>query len=180
MIYIFLADGFEEIEALTTIDVLRRAELDITMVGLDNIEITGAHNIKVIADIKSDNIETDKITALILPGGMTGTINLQKSKVVNNAIDFCINNNKIIGAICAAPIILGEKGLLKGKNAVCYPGLEEKLIEANIINSQVVVDGNITTAKGAGASMEFALSLVEQLKDKNTVGKLKESMQWKI
>ena len=181
MIYVFLASGFEEIEALTPVDLLRRCELDVKTVGINSQCITGSNGISVLCDIDDNEIVLDEnIDMIILPGGMPGTLNLEKSNNVIKAIDFCIENNIYIGAICAAPSILGHKNLLNGKNAVCYPGFETQLINANIIEEDVCVDGNIITAKGAGVSIEFSLKLVELLISKDRAEKLKGSLQCKL
>lgn len=165
---IFLADGFEEIEAIAVIDILRRANIEVKVVGVANKIITGAHGITVTCDVEDKNFEFDnKIKMLILPGGMPGTLNLQNSKFVCSAIDIAIEKNIYIAAICAAPIILGEQGLLKGKETVCYPGFEKKLLGSKVVNSLICVDGQFITAKGPGVAIDFALQLVDILsKDK--------------
>lgn len=167
MIYILLADGFEEIEALCPLDILRRAGLSVLTVGIDKQEIEGAHGITVKADISSKDLpidSIDKIDALILPGGMPGTKNLDNSRFVHAMIDSAIANDSYIAAICAAPMILGKRGMLKGLFAVCYPGFEEYLIDATVPNGKkVVVDQKIVTAKGMGVANEFGFTLVELL-----------------
>lgn len=164
MIYLFLADGFEEIEALTPVDVIRRAGLQITTVAVGNSRIvTGAHGISVVADVSKDELNDFEPDAIILPGGMPGTTNLEESAEVINAIHLAMQNNSLVCAICAAPSILGIMGYLKGKNATCFPGFEEYLDGATYTNERVVVDGNIITAKGMGCAAEFALAIVEAL-----------------
>lgn len=160
MIYVFLANGFEETEAIAPIDILRRSEVDVVTVGIGGGTITGSHGIEITPDIiDSDVILSDKVDMIVLPGGMPGTLNLEKSPVVNEAIDFCIANDKYIGAICAAPSILGKKGLLKGKEATCFPGFEKFLLDADVKAELVCVDGKIITGKGPGAAVEFGLAL---------------------
>jgi 4-methyl-5(b-hydroxyethyl)-thiazole monophosphate biosynthesis len=162
MIYVFLADGFEEIEALAPVDFLLRAGVEVKTVGVSRRGCKGAHGIIVEADILSLDVELDEnLQGIILPGGMPGTINLENSPVVQKAIDYCNENNKLIGAICAAPSILGGMGLLRGKHAISYPSFEEKLIGAIITKNAVVQDGNIITSRGMGTSIDFALKLVE-------------------
>lgn len=162
MIYVFLAQGFEEVEAITPIDLLRRAGKKVITVGVGNNTIVSSHKISVITDtVVQEAPLTDELEMIILPGGMPGTLNLEKSEYVQKAIDFSMERNLPIGAICAAPSILGHKGILNGKNAVCYSGFEEQLTGANVGTDAVVVDGNIITARGAGVALKFALKLVE-------------------
>ncbi len=178
MVYVFLADGFEEIEALTAVDLLRRVNVEVKTVAIGNSSVVrGAHNIKVNADL------TEKETALnggldcvVLPGGMPGAENLLNSDTVKKALAFCNDNNKRIAAICAAPMVLGKKGLLKGKSATCYPGFEKYLDGATVKNEKVVTDGNITTACGPGAATEFALELVSLLTDGDTRKRLEGNL----
>ena len=133
MIYAFLANGFEEIEAITIIDILRRAEKEVITVGIGDNIIRGAHGMVVVADTQDNMIELDdKLEMIFLPGGMPGTLNLERSAVVQSAIDYCVENDKYIAAICAAPSILGHKGILDGKKACCYPGFEQELKGADV------------------------------------------------
>lgn len=178
MNYIFLADGFEEVEALTAVDILKRAEIEIETVGIGKSSVIGAHKIQVTTDWTDSEININNINLVILPGGMPGSLNLQKSEVVNRALDNTLENGGIIGAICAAPFILGERGDLEGKNAVCYPGFEDKLKGANIKDTKVCVDGNIITAVGVGAAIEFALKICEKIKGKETAERIKKEILW--
>lgn len=167
MIYVFLAHGFEEIEAVTVIDILRRAELDLQVVGVGGKVVQGSHKLLIGCDIEESEIVLDeKLELIVLPGGMPGTLFLEKSEMVQKAIDFCVTSNKLIGAICAAPSILGHKSLLQGKQAVCYQGFEDQLFGAQVQNQPVAVDGKIATGKSAGAALEFALALLELLEGK--------------
>ncbi|NLJ16183.1 MAG: DJ-1/PfpI family protein [Clostridiales bacterium] len=178
MVLVFLAEGFEEIEAITPIDLLRRAEIDVVTVGVGEQGINGAHGIPVLADITDNQVElSDKIEMIVLPGGMPGTLNLEKSHSVQRSIDYCYEKGKYIAAICAAPSILGHKKLLDNKNAIAFPGFETQLGNANISNEYVVVDENIVTAKGAGVAMDFSLKLVELLRGKEQAKKLKKALQ---
>ena len=164
MIYLLLADGFEEIEAITVVDILRRANLDVKMVSASgNLTVTGAHDIVVQADIKLADVKKPAMKMLILPGGMPGADNLQKTPEVIELILYANENDKYIAAICAAPKILGMMNILNGKMAVCFPGYEETLIGATIIDKSVVVDGNIITSKAAGTVTGFAFALVHIL-----------------
>ena len=164
MIYMFLANGFEETEAIGCLDVLRRAELEVKTVGVGGMEITGSHGVTVKADISADEISTEGLDGVILPGGMPGTTNLQADERVVGAVKFCAENGKLVAAICAAPMIPGELGMLEGKMAVCYPGFEEHLKGAVIENAFVAIDGNFITAKGAGASMLFGARIADWFK----------------
>lgn len=162
MILAFLANGFEEVEAITVIDILRRADKKVITVGIGDNIITGSHGITVVADTYDMLVGfDDELEMVFLPGGMPGTINLEKSAVVQKALEYCNDNNKIIAAICAAPSILGHKGLLAGKKACCYPGYEQELEGAEVLYDAVVKDGNIITSRGAGTAMKFSLELVE-------------------
>ena len=162
---IFLAPGFEEIEAISVIDILRRADVEIKTVGVSDEYITGAHGITVKCDVREKDFKiSDNIKAIILPGGMPGTLNLQQNKLVNNCIDFALEKKIYIAAICAAPMILGQLGILKSRKAVCYPGFEDMLFGVNVSDQKICVDGKFITAKGPGVATEFALKIVEILK----------------
>lgn len=176
MIYLFLADGFEEIEALATVDILKRAGLEIKTVGVGVKEITGSHRITVFSDITENDVDFNKTEMIILPGGMPGTTNLGESDTVKKAIEFCANNDKFISAICAAPSVLGKYGVLNGKNFTCYPGCETG-INGNYTAQKVTVDGKIITGKGPGATFDFAFKIVEILCGTDKVNELKKSMQ---
>ena len=177
-VYIFLADGFEEIEGLTCVDLLRRAGIDITMVSItENVEITGARGIKVLADttISADISDGDM---LILPGGMPGTTNLKNCEAVKNAINAYNEAGKYLAAICAAPTVFGEMGLLRGKKATCYPGLEAGLIDAMLPgeDKKVIVDDKFITIRGLGTAIEFALKLIEILIDTKKADEIAKSI----
>ena len=178
MIYMFLADGFEEVEALCPLDILRRAGLEVTTVGVGGKDmIMGAHGIAVQADIPDVMYRDAEPDMIILPGGMPGATNLDKSKTVDAAIKVAAKKGAFLCAICAAPLVLGKRGYLEGKNAVCYPGFEDFLNGAAVSESKTVVrDGNIITAKGMGAAFEFGLELVRALKDNKTAESIKNSV----
>lgn len=179
MVYLFLADGFEECEALAPLDVLRRGGVTVKTVGIGNEFITGAHGITVKSDIlENDVLLNEDLEAVILPGGMPGTINLENNQTVRDAVSFAQTHNKLICAICAAPKILGNMGLLKDKNATCFPGFENELKDAVISDRFVVTDGNIITAKGAGVAFEFGFEILAYLKDNATADSLKKQMQF--
>ena len=173
MIYIFLANGFEEVEALATVDVLRRADLNVKIVGVGSDVITGAHGISTVCDLTPG----EDIEAVILPGGMPGTLNLERSDKVNAFIDYAFENGKLLCAICAAPSILGHKGMLRGKKAVCFPGFESELEGAELSESFVVSHGNIITAKGMGSAVKFGLAIASVFVGKAKAKKIEESLQ---
>ena len=163
MVYLFLANGFEEIEALMPLDLLRRAGLEVTTVGVGGEMICGSHGITVAADIPEGMYADAAPDMVILPGGMPGSKNLDGSRVVDMALRAASRKGAYIAAICAAPMVLGHRGLLEGKRATCYPGFEGELAGATVENARVVRDGNIITAVGMGAALEFGLELVEVL-----------------
>ena len=176
MIYIFLAEGFEEIEALTPLDLLRRAGLPVTTVGVQHKVVTGSHGIAVTADILDTEFSDDKPDMVILPGGMPGTLNLDASPIVHTAISSALASGAYIAAICAAPSILGKRGLLAGKRAVCFPGFEDTLAGAILSADKVAIDGRIITAKGMGAAMDFGLALVAVFKGNDTAESLRHAV----
>ncbi len=178
MIYVFLADGFEETEAIAPIDMLRRAKCDVVTVGLLNDSAKSSHGILVLCDMTDFQVELDeRLEMIVLPGGTVGTNNLEKNKVVQASIDFCVKNNIPIGAICAAPSILGKSGVLKGRRATAYPDYRKFLEGAEIADKNVVTDGIFTTAAGAGVSVEFGLELVKVLKGEETANSIRDAIQ---
>lgn len=160
MIAILLADGFEEIEALTPLDILRRAGLDVKTVSIKNKVALGSHGIPVVCDISANEVDLNDVSLVIFPGGMPGSINLDAAPITDKIISAVQKNEGRLAAICAAPLILGRRGLLENKEAICYPGFEKELKGARISSRAVVTDGNITTAKGMGVALAFSLELV--------------------
>lgn len=159
---IFLANGFEEIEGLTVVDILRRAGIEIQMVSIeDEIQVTGSHNIQIKADSLFKDADIDTADMLVLPGGMPGTIRLLHHLGLVEKIKQFSSQGKMLAAICAAPSVLGAYGVLNGKKAVCYPGFEEKLLGAKVQKDAVVQDGNVITSRGMGTAIPFALKIVE-------------------
>ena len=162
-IAVHLADGFEEIEAISIIDVLRRADLEVVVVSVTGkTEISGAHQIKVIADILYEDVNYDEMYMIVLPGGMPGAANLDAHTGLKHQIMKFVAENKQLAAICAAPLVFGNLGILEGKQAVCYPGFEEYLKGAEVLKIPVAQAGNIITGRGPGVAIQFALKIVEQ------------------
>lgn len=175
--YVFFADGFEEIEAFTTVDALRRAGMDVEMISVTPDEIvTGAHDVPVLCDKNIVNCDFYDAELIVLPGGMPGAATLEKCDDLRKLILHFAKQDKPIAAICAAPMILGKLGLLNDKKATCYPGFEQYLEGAECTGAPVERAGNIITAKGPGSAMEFALTIVELLRGKEKVQELKEAM----
>ena len=180
MIYIFLANGFEECEAIAPIDILRRAEIEITTVGIGSKIVTGSHNIPIECDITDDELDINNISGIILPGGMPGTINLENSEIVQKSIDYAAKNECLLAAICAAPSILGHKNLLNKKRAVCFTGFEKDLYGAIVLDTPTARDNNIVTAFGAGAALDFGFEIVSFLKGSEFAEKLSLQMRYRI
>lgn len=178
MIYVLLAEGFEEVEAIAPVDILRRAGIEVKTAGVGGEYVYGAHNIQIKADMKIEDIDISSAQGIVLPGGMPGTLNLQKDATVNKLIEHCHNNNLLICAICAAPMILGELGLLNGKKATCYPGFEEHLKGAVLGENPVEVSDNFITGKGPGASFEFGCAIVNYIKGDGVGEKILSQMQY--
>jgi 4-methyl-5(b-hydroxyethyl)-thiazole monophosphate biosynthesis len=173
-----MATGFEEIEAISIIDVLRRAQLKVFTVSVTGERVVqGAHNIPVVSDKLFDELDYDNdVEMIVLPGGIPGATNLREHKGLCSQILNFHDSDKPLGAICAAPLVFGELGLLKGKNAVCYPGFEEHLKGANIQNEPTVQSGKIITSRGVGTALDFALKIVEMFKGTEVADKLKTQM----
>ena len=165
MNYLFLASGFEEIESIVVIDILRRSNMEITIVSIEKqLEVTGSHHITIKTDVIFENVIFENIEWLILPGGMPGTTNLNKHEKLKEIIKKHYEKGGSIAAICAAPLILGDMNLLQGKSATCYPGYESHLKGALLSHEKVVDAGNIVTAKGAGVTIPFDLKIIEKSK----------------
>lgn len=177
MVYVLLADGFEEVEAIEPIDILRRGGIEVQTVGINGKTVTGAHGITVAADIEINDADMSKAELLMLPGG-AGHELLDASNDVHGMINYALTNNIYISAICAAPSILGKKMILEGKKATCFPGYEKYLYGAEVVTDKVVVDGKIITGKGAGAAADFGFAMLAQLKGQDTADKIRETMQY--
>lgn len=163
-IAVHLADGFEEIEAVSIIDVLRRAGLDVVTVSVTGkLEINGAHQIKVLADELFETVDYSEVYMIVLPGGMPGASNLNAHDGLKQKIKTFVTENKQLAAICAAPLVFGNLGILEGRQAVCYPGFENQLKGAEVLQVPVLDSGNIITGRGPGVAIQFALKIVEKL-----------------
>lgn len=177
MVYLFLADGFEEIEALYTLDLLRRANVDVLTVGVSGKVANGSHKIPVVCDIDCASLPYNSdFDMIILPGGMPGSTNLDKAECVEKYIKLALENNKLICAICAAPFILGKRGILNGKRATCFPGFENQLEGATVVDAGVVRDGNIITGRAMGSAHDFALTILEALQGKEAADKMRKTI----
>lgn len=164
MVYVLLAEGFEEVEALAPTDMMRRAGIDVKLVGVTGKTVRGSHGIGVETDMPMEEVDWNTADAIVLPGGLPGTNNLYASKLVTDAVQKCYDDGKYVAAICAAPsIILGGMGLLKGRKATCYPGMEDGMIGATPCKETCVVDGKIITGCGVGGALDFACTLISVL-----------------
>lgn len=174
---IFMANGCEEIEGLTVVDICRRAGIEIDMISINGSnEVTSSHNVTFKTEKLKEDANFDEYDGIILPGGMPGTTNLGADACVEDVIKAFAANGKLVAAICAAPSVLGLAGLLKGKKATCHPGFEDKLLDATWIEQPVVVDGNIITSRGMGTAIAFALEIVRYFMDDETVEKIKKGL----
>ncbi len=180
-VFLFLADGFEEVEGLTVVDLLRRAGIETEMVSVTGKkEISGSHGIRVMADVLFEDADLAQGAMYVLPGGMPGTRHLAEHEKLCALLTGAAAGGKKVAAICAAPSVLGGLGILRGKKAVCYPGFEEKLEGAEIGSGEVEVSGQITTSRGMGTAIPFALALVAQLKDQKTADDLGKSVIYRV
>ena len=176
-IFVFLAEGFEEIEALTPVDVLRRAGLSVQIVSvMDEQIVAGAHGVPVLADKMFAEINPEDAEMILLPGGLPGATNLDAHEGLGQMIQDFAKEEKPLAAICAAPLVFGNRGLLQGKKATCYPGFETYLQGAEYTAALVEKDGNFITGKGPGAAMEFAFAIVEKYCGIDKVNELKQGM----
>ena len=176
-IFVFLAEGFEEIEALTPVDVLRRAGLSVQTVSvMDEQIVVGAHGVPVLADKMFAEINPEDAEMILLPGGLPGATNLDAHEGLGQMIQDFAKEEKPLAAICAAPLVFGNRGLLQGKKATCYPGFETYLQGAEYTAALVEKDGNFITGKGPGAAMEFAFAIVEKYCGIDKVNELKQGM----
>ncbi|MBN1533702.1 MAG: DJ-1/PfpI family protein [Spirochaetes bacterium] len=172
-----LASGFEEIEAITIVDILRRASIDVTTASLEEGPVTGSHGISVIPDTGLTGLDISGFSLIVLPGGMPGSANLKANDRILEAVRRIHDAGGSVAAICAAPIVLAAAGVLRGKRATCYPGYEKELTGATAVDEPVTVDGRIITGRGAGCAIPFALRLVEIIKGSQAALDLKQALQ---
>ena len=174
---VLFADGCEEIEGLTVIDLLRRARIDVDMVSImGRTQIQGSHGIAFITDTRWEDIDPDSYDGLVLPGGLGGTKNLGEHAGVLEAVKKFAESGKLTAAICAAPGVLGKAGILKGKHATCYPGVEESLVGAVLETDNVVIDGNIVTSRSLGTAIDFSLALIRYCLDEQAAKDIREGI----
>ena len=180
MVYVFLADGVEEIEALTVVDMCRRAGLDLKTVAIGrDRSVTGRSDITVEADIRLKDVDWDAADMLVLPGGMPGTKNLEECEELMTHVDKMSQNGRNIAAICAAPTIFGHRGILDGRLACCYPGLEAQLSGAKVSAEPVCVDGNVITSRGMGTAIDFSLAIITKLISAEKADEVAKSVVYK-
>ena len=193
-VLVMLADGFEEIEALTVVDLLRRVGSEVKTVSIyggsskrPSNNVNGARGISVNADISIDDTFMNEalssdLSLVVLPGGMPGTLNLKEDKNVEKLVMDQYGKGKYVAAICAAPTVFGSYGILEGKKATCYPGMEDRLIGATAVTdgTTVVVDSNVITSRGLGTAVDFSLKIIEILKDKATADKIGISVVYNV
>lgn len=179
-IAVFFADGCEEIEGLTVVDMLRRAKMDVTGVSITGQkEIHGSHRITFLADALYEEVEMDAFDGVVLPGGMPGTTNLGAHKGVVSAIQTFAAQGKLVAAICAAPSVLGQNGILQGRRATCHPGWEDRLIGAVLSEETAVTDGNVITSRGMGTAVDFSLAIIQKLANEETLAQVKQGIVYR-
>lgn len=177
--YVFLAEGFETVEALAVVDILRRVKCQVVTVGVGTEIITSAQNIPVKADEVLGDFEYNDADIVFLPGGMPGTRNLEAESKVVEVVRRQYESGKIVTAICAAPSVFGHMGILEGRKATCFPGFENELSGAEFVDEKVVVDGNVITSRGMGTAIDLGLVLVEKICDKKTADELASKIIYK-
>ena len=176
-IAVFLAEGFEEIEALTVADLCRRAGMKVIMAAVGNTRmVEGSHGICVKADGLFEDVDFDSLDMLVLPGGMPGTRNLEAHEGLMEQVDRFYNEGKFVAAICAAPSILGHRGIVKGRRACCYPGYEEHMDGAEVVYEPAVIDGNVITGRGMGCAVSFALAIISHFCGQDKAAELAEAI----
>lgn len=177
MVYVLLGTGFEEVEAITPVDLLRRAGVQVLTVGINGKTVYGGHNIGVKADITLDEMDLTDLDMIVLPGGLGGVASVRASREAMNALQFAWDNGKFIAAICAGPTVLADLGITNGHKATCYPGCESGMGSAEIVsNAACVRDKNLITGTSAGCAVPFALALVEALKGKDMAAAIAEQI----
>lgn len=173
---VYFATGYEEVEALAVVDVLRRGGIDVTMVGVTGKSVASARNISINMDQTIEEVDHSQIDMMVLPGGIPGVDNLKTNDTVVKNLKAFKQEGKWLAAICAGPSILGELGLLEGEKATCYPGFEDKLVGAEVVGERAVVSGKVITGKGAGAALEFGLTILSVIKGEEAAKKIAKAM----
>lgn len=179
MVYIILGTGFEEIEAVAPCDILRRGGVEVRFAGIGGLEITGGNGITVKADCTVEEMDLEAMELIMLPGGMGGVHSILGSEAALNAIRYAHENGKFVTAICAAPTILAKLGITDGKNATVYPGMEDQMGSANMMDANAVRDGMVLTGRAPGAALDFGYLLLNTLKDAETAGRIRSGMVYK-
>lgn len=178
---VFFGTGYEEIEALTVVDILRRAGVETSMVSVTGERnVTGSHSISVAMDAVLSEVDFGSLDVIVLPGGMPGTTNLEACEALMAQVDAFMEENKIVAAICAAPSILGHRGHLQGRRACSFPNFESHLEGAEVMEEPAVIDGNVVTGRGMGAAVPFALAVLEKLQGKETAEKMAENIMYRV
>ena len=172
MVYVLLGTGFEEIETIAPVDLLRRAGIDVLTVGINGKTVYGSHNIGIEADITLDELDLTNLDMIVLPGGLGGVASARASEGALNALRFAWENDKFVAAICAGPTVLADLHITDSKQATCYPGCEDGMGNANIVSAACVRDGKLITGASAGCAIEFGLALVEALKGAEAANKI--------
>ncbi len=174
---VFFAEGYEEIEALTVVDLLRRAGIETQMVSVTgNKQVMSSHKVPVIMDALLSDVNFDEVDMIVLPGGMPGTKNLENCAELMAQVDAFVQAGKYVAAICAAPSILGHRGILQGRRACCYPEYEEELTGAEVTRNSVEIAGNVITSRGMGCAIDFSLAIVSVYKGQNAAKELAEKV----
>lgn len=179
MVYVFLAEGFELVEALAPVDILRRAGVEVQLAGVTGREVAASNGVAVRADLAAEEISRENLVGMVLPGGLPGTLNLEKSPIVQETLDYCVKEGKLVGAICAAPSILAHKGLLKGREATAFPKFQADLTAGGAVLSKEYVcrDGQFITGRGMGVSTEFGLALASALTSPEKAEEIRATIQ---
>ena len=165
MVYILLGTGFEEIEALAPLDLMRRAGIEVLTVGINGATVYGGHRIGIAADISVEEMDLTSLDMIVLPGGLGGVASVRACPAAMDALKFAWDNGKFVAAICAGPTVLADLGITDGKNVTCYPGCEDGMGSANVLSNRAVVrDGKLITGTSAGCAIPFGLALIEALK----------------
>lgn len=177
MVYVLLGTGFEEVEAIAPIDLMRRAGIEVLTVGVTGKTVFGGHGIGIEADITVGEMDLTNLDMIVLPGGLGGVASARASEAAMNALDFAWKNDKFVAAICAGPTVLADLGITDGKNATCYPGCEDGMGDAKVVaNAAVVRDSKLITGTSAGCAIPFALALIEALKGKEAADKVADQI----